>query len=87
MIHVVLILFVLKLAFDKTVLYGNVALSIVVLSTEKQSSSFSKKVFVFQKTCFKVKALKMFKISGDCHIKICRSLKQRAILKIPNTVI
>ena len=28
----------------------------------------------------------MFKISTDCHIKICRSLKRRAILKIPSTV-
>ena len=32
-------------------------------------------------TSFKV--LKLFKISSDCHIKACRSLKWRAILKIP----
>ena len=67
------------------VLYGNDAFSILVLPTKKQYSSFLKKVFVFQKICFKVKVLKMFKISTDCHIKTCRSHKQRAILKIPST--
>ena len=40
-------------------------------------------VFIFQKICFKVKVLKTFKISTDCHIKTCRSLKERTILKIP----
>ena len=44
-----------------TVLYGNDAFSILVLSTKKRYSSFLKKVFVFQKICFKVKVLKMFK--------------------------
>ena len=43
-------------------LYGSDAFSILVLSTKKRYSSFSKKVFVFQKTCFKVKVLKTFKI-------------------------
>ena len=33
--------------------------------------------FVFKKICFKVKVLKMFKISSDCHIKTCRSPKRR----------
>ena len=68
------------------VLYGNDAFSILVLSTKKLCSSFFKKVFVFQKICFKVKVLKMLKISTDCQIKTCQSLKRRAILKIPSTV-
>ena len=50
-------------------------LSILVLSTKKQ-------YFSFQKIYVKVKLLKSFKISSDCHIKACRSLKWRAILKI-----
>ena len=65
------ILFVLTLASDRTVLYGNVAFSILVLSTKKWYSDFLKKVFVFQKICFKVKVFKMFKISFDCQIKTC----------------
>ena len=68
------------------VLYGNDAFSILVLSTKKQLSSFLKKVFVIQKICFKVKVLKTFKTSSDCHIKIYKSIKQRAILKIPNAI-
>ena len=84
----------LTLAFEKEVLHRNNALSIVVLSTKQRYSSFSKKRFT--KTCFKVKALKMFKICSDCHMKICRCLKPsrhtaslrplgRAILKIPSS--
>ena len=69
------------------VLYGNDAFSILMLSTEKQYSSFLKKVFVFQKIYFKVKVLKTFKISTDCHIKTCQFLERRAILKIPSTVL
>ena len=38
------ILFALTLAPDKAVLYGNDAFSILVLSTKKRYSSFSKKV-------------------------------------------
>ena len=38
---------------------------IILLSNMKQYSSFLKKVLVFQKTCFKVKTLKLFKISSD----------------------
>ena len=38
--------------------FGNVALSIVELSTKKQYSGFLKKIFVYQKTCFKVEVLK-----------------------------
>ena len=48
------------------VLYGNDAFSMLVLSTKKL---FLKKVSVFQKICFKVKVLKTFTISIDCHIK------------------
>ena len=58
-------------------------LSILVLSTKKRPSSFLKSVCVFQKIYFKVKVLKLFKISSDCHIKACQSLKWRTILKIP----
>ena len=43
--------------------------------------SFYKEVFVFQKTCFEVRVLKTFKVSKDCHIKTCRSLKRRAFWK------
>ena len=49
--------------------YGNDALSVLVLSTKKQCSSFLKKVFVIQKICYKVKVLKTIKISNECHIK------------------
>ena len=84
-VHFVLpILFVLTLAFERTVLYGSDAISVLVLSTE--TPVFLKKVEDFQKMYFKVTALKMFKISSVCRIKICRSLKRRAILKIPSTV-
>ena len=47
---------------------------------------FLKKVFVFEKLGSKVKLLRMFKIFRDFHINTCRSLKRRAILKIPSTV-
>ena len=66
---IVTILFVLTLVSDIAVLYGNDAFSILVLSTEKWCSSFLKTIFVFQKICFKVKVLKIFKIFTDCHIK------------------
>ena len=55
--------FVLTLAFDMALLYENVALLFVVIRTKKWYSSFLRKVLVFQKTCFKVKFLKTFKIS------------------------
>ena len=73
--------FVLTLAPDMVVLYGNDAFWILVPSTKKWFSSFLKKVF--QNICFKVKVLKTFKISTDCHIKTCRSFKRRVILKSP----
>ena len=50
-------------------LWGTFALSNIILSTLKLYPSFLKKVFVFQRTCFKVKELNMFKISSDCQIK------------------
>ena len=75
----------LTLAFDREVLCVNVAFSNLVLSIKKRYSSFLKKVCMFQKICFKVKTLKAFKICSDCHIKTCRSLKRRPILKIPAT--
>ena len=68
------------------VLYGNDALSDDECFRLKSGTPvFMKKVFVFQSICFKVKILKTFKISSYCHIKACRSLKWRAILKVPNT--
>ena len=79
------ILFVLTLASHMAVLYGNDAFSILVLPTKEWHSIFLKKVFVFQKICFKAKVLKMFEILTDCHIKTYRSLKERAILKIRST--
>ena len=45
-----------------TVWYGNDAFSMLVLSTKKRYSCFLKKVFIFQKICFKVKVLKTFKV-------------------------
>ena len=65
------------------VLKGNDAFSILVVAAKKRYSSFLRKVFIIQKIRCKVKALKKFKISTDCHIKTSRSLKRRAILKIP----
>ena len=38
-------------------------------------------LLAFQKTYFKVKVLKTFKIPTDCHTKVSRSLKRRATLK------
>ena len=60
---------ILTLASDRLALYGNVAFSILVLSTKKLYSSFLKRVSVSQKICLKVEVLKTFKISSDCHIK------------------
>ena len=47
---------------------------------------FFGKALRFPEICFKVKVLKTFKTSSDCHIKTCISLKRRAISKIPNMV-
>ena len=78
--------FMITLASDVAVLYGNDTFSILVRSTKKPYSSFVKKVFVFQKICLKFKVLKIFNIFTDRHIKTCRSLRWWAILKIPSTV-
>ena len=51
----------------------------------KMVFQFFKKVLTAQKNHFKVKVLKTFKISRDCHIKTCWSLKWRAVLKIFST--
>ena len=80
------ILFVLKLASDRVLLYGNLTFSILLLSTKMRYSNFFKKVYVFENICFKVEVQKTFNISSDWHIKTCQSLKRRAILKIPSTV-
>ena len=74
----------LNIGYWQGILYKNVAFSIIILSTKKRCSSFFKKNIVFQKTCFKVKVLKTFKISSDCHLKICWSLERWTILKIPS---
>ena len=73
------ILFVLTLASDRAVFYGSDAFSILILSTKKGHSRFLRRVFVFQRIYFTVKVLKTFRISNDCHIKTCRSLKRGAI--------
>ena len=84
-LHFVLpILFVLTLSSDSAVLYGNVALSILVLSTKKQGSNFLERFFVFLKICCKVKVLNALEIPSNCYLKACRSLKRRTILKIPS---
>ena len=75
------ILFALTSVFSKAVLYGNVALSIIVLSSKKHCSSLLKKDLVFQKTCFKVKVIKTLKILSESHVKTCQSLEQRAVFK------
>ena len=66
-----------------SLLYGNVMVSALHL----RYSSFLKKLFVFQKICFRVKLVKTLKISSDYQIKTCRSVKQKAILKIPIIVL
>ena len=67
------------LAFDRAVLYGNVAFSTAYFQLKDGTP-----VFITQKNCFKVKAVKTFKISCDCHIKIGRSIKWRVNFEIPS---
>ena len=64
-----------------TVLYGKDMFSILVLSTKNWYFSFLKKVFVFQKICFRVKVLKKFKVSTDFHKKNMPTLKWRLFWK------
>ena len=73
----------LTMASDVAVLYGNDVFLFLVLWTKRRYSSFLKMVFTFQKIYFKVKVLKTFKISTDCHIKTCRSVKGRQFWKFP----
>ena len=65
---------VLTLASDMAILYENVAVSILVLSTKQWYSSFLKKVSVFQKhfieTLFQVKVLKALKVFSDLFLNI-----------------
>ena len=44
------------------------------------------KDFRFPENLFQIKVLKTFETFTDCHLKTYRSLKLRAILKIPITV-
>ena len=53
--------FLLTLASDRAVLYGNVTFPILVLSAKRLYSSFLEKVCVFQKICFKVEVLQTLK--------------------------
>ena len=77
--------FVLTLAFQREVLYGFVTFSMVVLLNKKPCSSFSKYLFVSQKTFLKVRVMKTFKVSSGCHIKVCQSPKRGSISKIPSS--
>ena len=74
------------MASDRALLNGNDVLSILVVSFKKRYFSFLKNVVVFQKICFKVEVLKTLETFTDCHIRTCRSLERRAILKIPSIV-
>ena len=73
----------LNISPDMAVLYGNGAFLILLLSTKKRYSSFLKRIYVFQKICFKFKVLKTFKTSNDCHIKTCRYRKRRGYFEEP----
>ena len=55
----------LTLAFDRAVLFGSFAFSIVVLSTKKRYSIFLRKVFILKEICFRAKVIKMFKIFNE----------------------
>ena len=52
------------------VLYGDVAFSILVLSTEKKYSSFCKRIDIFQKICFKVKVPNTFESSSEVTVSM-----------------
>ena len=57
-----------------------------ILSIFKRYSSYLKRLCVFQKICFKIKEMKTFKTSSDCHVKTWQSLKRRVALKVSSTV-
>ena len=67
------------------VLYGIDAFSILVPSTKKRYSSILKKAVVFQKICFKSESIENVQ-NVHCHIKACRSLKRKVVLKIPSAI-
>ena len=71
------ILFVLKLASNRA-FFTEICFQFKHFQLKSSTPVFLKKVFVFQKSCSK-----SFKTSSDCHIKIYRFPKRRAILKIP----
>ena len=50
------------------------------------TSVFEKKFIVFQKANFKIESLILFKIFSYYHIKICQSLKRKAILKSSSAI-
>ena len=78
--------FVLHICFWQGSFVWHDEFSVLVLSTKNGTSIFLKYDFAFQKIYLKIKVLKTFKISSDCHIITCRSLKWKAILKIPTIV-
>ena len=53
---------------------------------KNRASVFWKRFSFSRKFVSNFEVLKTLETFTDCHIKICRSLKRRAILKIPNTV-
>ena len=75
----------LNIGFSYGIFTWNVCIFNLSVSMTKRYSSFSEKLFLFQKTCFRLEVLKMFKMSTDCHIKICGALEWRTILKISCT--
>ena len=89
-VHFVLpILFVLTLTSDRAVLYGNVAFSLLVLSTKKRYSNFFQSKSIQNVQNFQWLLHENMPISqtegyftSDCYMKTCRSLKQRAILPV-----
>ena len=69
---VTVVLFVLALAPGRAVFYGNVAFSILVLSTKKRYASFLEKVLVFQKICFNFFIKRTYLLSVGFKIKPVR---------------
>ena len=75
-----------KKTSEKAALYQNDVFSILVCLTKKQYSNFLKKVLFFQKDCFTVRILQIFRTSSDCRVKICQYLQRMAISKFSSTV-
>ena len=76
----------LNIGFWQSSFVGKCCVFNLILSTKKWYSQFFEKSLRFSKKIFKVEVLKTFKVSSNFHIKTCRSLKGRGILKIPRTV-